>query len=251
MFSFFTRRKKIVVDCFTANPNAYDLFPIDKANKFHPDWWKRLPNRFVTESAGGIPLEQSTMKGCIGFKNLYSSGFVIPLWSDLKLQTHGQNYSFQFADNISQIGFHPLEQLGTEFSQYTHVKLVSPWRIREKTGVNFLFTSMPWNNPRDLLTQETPPGVNDYKYQHTSNINMLLKKGYMYEFDAGRPMVHLIPLSENDVEIKLHLVGPNDIMRVMNNNSFPFFVNGYLESRRIRKKKEELKTSTSCPWSAK
>jgi hypothetical protein len=193
MFSFFTRRKKIVVDCFTANPNAYDLFPIDKANKFHPDWWKRLPNRFVTESAGGIPLEQSTMKGCIGFKNLYSSGFVIPLWSDLKLQTHGQNYSFQFADNISQIGFHPLEQLGTEFSQYTHVKLVSPWRI----------------------------------------------------------MVHLIPLSENDVEIKLHLVGPNDIMRVMNNNSFPFFVNGYLESRRIRKKKEELKTSTSCPWSAK
>jgi hypothetical protein len=247
MFSFFTRRKKIVIDCFTASPNAHDLFPIDKANKFYPDWWKRLPSKYATETAGGLPIDHGTMKSCVGFKNLYSYGFVIPLWSDLKLQTHGQNYTFQFADNTSQIGFHSLDQLGTGFSQYTHIKLISPWRIKEKSGVNFLYTGTPWNYPSDLMTQETLPGIVEYKYQHTSNVNMLLKKGQMYDFPAGKAMAHIVPMTEHDVEIKLHLVGPNDLMRVMNNNSFPFFVNGYMESRRIRKNKEDSKTSIICP----
>lgn len=251
MFNFFSRKNTVVVDCFTASPNAHDLFPIDEANQFFPEWWKKLPNKIQTETNSGLPVDQRTMKGCIGFTNLYTYGFIIPLWSDLLLQTHGQNYSYQFADNQSLIGFHPLDQMGVEFSQYTHVKLVSPWRIKEKTGVNFLYTGTPWNHPHDLTTQVIPPGLVEYKYQHTTNVNMLLKKGQRYSFSAGRPMAHLMPMTEKEIDIRLHLVGPNELMRVMNNNSFPFFVNGYIESRKIRKKKEESTTKVICPMDIK
>ena len=251
MFDFFTRRKTITVDCFTANTNAYDLFPIDRAKQFFPSWFKKLPSTTEVESGAGVPIKQRTMKGCVGLTSLYTTGFIMPLWSDLVVQTHGQNYSYQYADNTSEIGFHSLDQLGTEFAQYTHIKLISPWRIREKSGINFLYTGLPWSHPRDIMTQHTPPGMVEYKYQHTSHINMLLRKGQRYDFDAGRPMVHLMPITEHNVELKLHVVGPNELMRVMNNNSFPFFVNGYKESRRIREAKENSKTSIITPKDVK
>jgi hypothetical protein len=43
MFTFFHRRKKIVVDCFTTDAFAYDYAPITRGSKAFPDWWTKLP----------------------------------------------------------------------------------------------------------------------------------------------------------------------------------------------------------------
>lgn len=240
MFDIIFKRKTIVIDAFTASINAFDLFPIDDANKFLPDWWKDVPANFFAESKSGIGLKRTTIKSCTGFTNLYQNGFIMPLWSDLIIQTQGNQYSYQFADNISDIAFHGIEQLGKEFGHHVHVKIISPWKIREQKGIKFLYSEPTWNEPSDMLIQKTPPGLVEFKFQHTTHVNMFLSKGRRYEWLAGKPMAHIIPLTENKVELKTHLVGPTEIMRVMHTSGFPFFNNGYVQSKKIKQNK--------CPW---
>lgn len=256
MFDIFIKRKKIIVDCFTTNIDAHDTFPIMPASKFFPNWWKRLPNAFPIETEAGVQIENRTMKSCSGLINHYKNGFILPLWSDLVVQTQadglGNSYSFQYADGHSNIGVHPLDQMGKEFESLVHVKLTSPWRIREKSGINFIYMEPTWSQPADLLIMSTPPGTIEYKYQHTSSVNMFLEKGRRYNFTAGRPMAHLIPLTEKEVEIKCHLVSPleydNDIRRVMH-HGFPFFTDAYMQ---VKKRKKELeKDKAQCPFRKK
>lgn len=253
MFDIFIRRKKIVVDCFTENIDAHDTFPMQLANKFYPAWWKRLPNEFPVETPNGVQLENKTMKACHGLISHYKNGFILPLWSDLIVQTQadglGNSYSYQYADQRSAIGVHPTDQMGKEFSLLVHVKLVSPWRIREKSAVEFIYMEPTWNYPGDLLTMSTPPGTVEYKHQHTTNVNMFLEKGRKYMFSAGRPMAHLIPLTEKEIELRCHLVSPlemnNDIRRVMH-HGFPFFTNAYPQ----RKNRQiALDQESKCPFS--
>ena len=253
MFDIFIKRKKIVVDCFTTNIDAHDVFPIQLAHKFYPNWWKKLPSSFPVETTNGVQMEQKTMKACSGFINHYQKGFVLPLWSDVVIQTQadamGNSYSYQYADGHSEVGVHPVDQMGREFESLVHVKLVSPWRIREKTGVEFMYMEPTWNYPGDLCSMSTPPGTIEYKYQHTSSVNMFLQKGRKYSFSAGRAMAHIIPLSDKDVEVKCHLVSPlemdNEVRRVMH-QGFPFFHNGYPEKK---KRQIALQETKKCPFS--
>jgi len=252
MFEFFTRKKKLVVDCFTTNIDAHDLFPIQLAHKFYPQWWRKLPSSFLVETTNGVQMDQKTMKACSGFINHYQKGFILPLWSDLIIKTQvdgtGNSYSYQYADGRSEVGVHPLDQMGSEFNSLVHVKLVSPWRIREKSGVEFIYMETTWNHPPDVLTMSIPPGTIEYRYQHTSSVNMFLEKGRQYNFKAGRPMAHIIPLSDKEIELKCHLVSEseinNDVRRVMH-TGFPFFQNGYPEKKKFRKRVEE---SNKCPF---
>lgn len=252
MFDIFIKRKKVVVDCFTSNIDAHDSFPIQPANKFYPNWWKRLPNSFPVETNNGVQFENKTMRSCYGLINHYKQGFILPLWSDLIIQTQadglGNSYSYQYADQRSEIGVHPVDQMGKEFNSLVHVKLVSPWRIREKTGIEFIYMEPTWNQPGDLLTMSTPPGAIEYKYQHTSSVNMFLEKGRKYMFSAGRPMAHLIPLTEKELDLRCHLVSPldldKDIRRVMH-QGFPFFTDAYVQ----RKKRKIALEEPKCPFS--
>jgi len=237
MINIFNVRKKITVDAFTVNVNAFDLFPIDTANKFLPNWWKKVPANFFSELQSGVSLKRTTIKSCVGFTNLYQEGFIMPLWSDLIVQTQGTNYIYQFADTVSNIAFHGIEQIGSEFSNHVHIKIISPWKIREKSGIKFLYTDPVWTEPSDMFTQVTPPGLIEYKYQHTTHINMFLQKGRRYEWSAGRPMAHLIPLTDKRIEIKTHLVGPNELMRVLHTGGWPFFTNGYVQTKNAKEGK--------------
>lgn len=242
MFDIFFKRKKIVVDAFTQNVNAFDLFPVESSNKFLPGWWKNLPANYFIENSNGISLKRTTLKSCVGFTNLYQNGFIIPLWSDLVIQTQGNIYSYQFADNVSNIAFHGIEQIGSEFTNHVHIKIVSPWKFREKSGIKFLYLEPTWNEPADMFIQKTPPGLVEFKYQHTTNVNIFLSNGRRYEWSAGKPLAHIIPMSDNEVEIKTHLVGEEEIVRAMN-SGFPFFNNGYIQSKKIKENK--------CPFKNK
>jgi hypothetical protein len=235
MFDIIFKKKKIVVDCFTSNVNAYDLFPIKESKEFYPEWWKNLPKIEPTENKNGMLINRSNMKRCEGFMSLYQQGFIIPLWSDVVIQTQAVNCLFEFADGISNLTHHGGDQLSQEWYNYVHAKFESPWRIQEKTGVKFAFIQPSWNTPRDLMFSHTPPGVIDFKYQHTSSINIFLLKSKRYEWSAGLPLAQLLPLSENNIELKTHFVSDNElnVSRVMNRN-LPFFESAYRKLKKIK-----------------
>jgi hypothetical protein len=224
MFDIIIKRKTITLDCFTSNPAIVEHFPIVKANKCYPEWWKNLESHFVAEnSQSGISHDTPTLKRCDALLSLYSKGFCIPMWSDLIIETNSQGeYRYQYsADELNPIVSHSERQLGSGFNNMQHLKMLSPWIIGEKTGVDFYFAGAQWNLINNMFKINIVPGVVNFRDQMSTHVNMFLdKKANRIEFTAGKPLVHVMPLSEYNIKIKNHLVTEKEFENKMLRYSF-------------------------------
>jgi hypothetical protein len=245
---FIFKKKKIVIDAFTWNSSINSYFKPDLSNKFLPDWWKQLPSTFNGNNKYDITTEIATIKRCDGIINLYKKGFIIPLWSDLIVETNenGEWRSSWSSDNSTNIIDHDKRQLGNISDDLIHIKIISPWILKEKTGVEFYWAEPVWNNLQKFNNVTFLPGVLDFKYQNNTNINILFpKKNARYEFEFGQPMVQLVPISDADVEIKTHLVSPEEWnhLSLMNIHKFSF-----LNFHRNKKKIIDSQEKKKCPF---
>ena len=207
------KKKKITVDCFTYHTAVKELFPIKEIKYFYPEWFKKLKETYTEKSEGenSIEFERSTMKMCEGFRNHYSHGFIIPLWSDLIIDVKkDQGYNFLFSsqkDILGHIEHHNHNEYGNMFNKFIHGKIITPWMIKEKSGVKFMWTEPRWNTVKYWDKLNVVPGTVIYNTQHIAHINMFVSnKTQKINLNAGQPLVHLVPLTEYDVEIKTHLL---------------------------------------------
>ena len=214
---FHIPKKKIVLNFYTNRSDMFECAPVQKASKFFPDWWKELPS---TVSFDNQLAARPTMKSCEGFLELYRTGFVYPLWSDLSLVVGAkgtESYKYQFADEESTINVHPSAQRGAGFSSYDfqHLKLISPWACRCDEDVKFVAIQSSWNFPtstRPII----PPAVVDFKYQSGIHINMFIQREDIdveHALHAGQPLVHFLPLDNRGLEIKLNLTSTEEYLR--------------------------------------
>lgn len=208
---FFFKRKTIVVDCFTTSPSAAGVAPIEKTAKFIPDWFKNLPSTIEAENKYGLKIPFSTIKSCPGFLDLYKQGFIIPLWSDFIIETNNDAWRLQFANIKYNVESHHSNQLSSDFYEYHHVKLISPWTFREKTGVNFIFMNPMWNQVNNWKDYYIVPGNINFKYQNSSNVNMFFPKvESKLHLKVNTPLIHVIPLSDHKIDIKIHIISEAD-----------------------------------------
>jgi hypothetical protein len=246
---FFFKKKKIVVDTFTHMNNVYEYFPIDNALKYTPDWWKKLPGTYEEVNAFGVKMPTSTIKHCEGFIDLYKSGFIIPLWSDLIVSTKDDGaWQYQWADfKAYVIQSHSERQYSQDLNKYIHLKLQSPWAIKEKTGVKFVWTEPLWNNLLNTYDIKLLPGILDFKYQSSSHVNIFLqKKEQSFNINCGTPMVHLIPMSEHNVEIKNHLISTDEYNQLKDLDQPFTFTGKYRKVKKIIDARE-----SKCPFGFK
>jgi hypothetical protein len=240
---FFFKRSKIVVDCFTTRPAINDLFPIEKSSKFYPQWWKDLPKTYDRKNDWGLSIQLATLKGCVGFTNLYTHGFMIPLWADLLIETTEDRWLYEFSA-ASKVESHDEEQLGSMGKVYHHMKLVSPWIISEKSGVNFIWTNAFYNQIDRLNDYHILPGMIEYKYNFGSNINLFLPKtNNRMLLEAGTPMVHFIPMTDKDVEVKTHVVSEEEYRKLETPLYTSKFIKKYYTNKKIMQSKEG-----KCPF---
>lgn len=215
---FFIKRSKVVVDAFTCNISAYDYFPIDTANKHMPKWWKNTPKytKDVPYGSSSVLVPGNTVRRCAGIIDYYKKdSFVIPLWSDLALDYGPQDYNYVFADGRSKLIHHEQDMRGEFMSEYEHFKLASPWKLYEKSGIKFHFSQLFYNfeDPGKIIL---PPAILNFKLQHATEINFMVKRPICINrlnMAAGTPLVLLTPLTEKDVSIKTHLVSAEEYQR--------------------------------------
>jgi hypothetical protein len=251
---FFCKKKKIVVDAFTTNQGIHELYPIDSAIKFIPDWWKNINGTYTIRNDNGIEMDRPTIKRCNGFIDNFKTGFIIPLWSDLSLlvNENGNPPAFQWADSFpdfSEVGSHSREQYPGMFNEFVHCKISSPWYLKEKTGINFYFANPLWNNPETIRSIFTTTGVTNFKYQHATNINLLFPR-YNHQINllAGRPMIHIIPMTDNDVHLKTHMVSGEELLKQIRPTIYGAkFLGRYKNYKKITDAKEK----SSCPFGFK
>lgn len=224
MIDIFKRRSTIHLDCFTMIPEVVELFPIETSSKCLPQWWKELKS--TVEYQGP---ERGTLKRCPGIGDLFTSGFVIPAWRDFWFSTNSGMLTIR-PENTADI-HHP-SQWGSALKNYNHAKLISPWKIKEKTGTKFLFSNVFWyhNDHRFFV----PNGVVEYKINHTTNVNIVIQKNIFpkeFYINAGQPLVQCIPLTDKKIKLHLHLINELEYTRMQ---SYHFTFSGqYYKVKKI------------------
>jgi hypothetical protein len=245
---FFFKKKQITVDCFTDIISVYNHAKIDYSNKFFPDWWKNMPNEY-TRIEKNIEVAQSTLKRCNGFIDLHKQGFTIPLWSDLVIKTYDNGkFEHLYSDIVNPLPLvqHDERMMGPEFNNFIHIKLVSPWLMKEKTGTKFFLSSSMWESPSLLPKIHIMPGVLNFKDQVQNNINTFVSKANnTIKLNFKQPLIQLVPLTDQEVKIKCHLISREEWQKILiEKNMTVSFQNGY-------KKIKAAETESKCPFGFK
>lgn len=244
MFLFF-KRSKVVVDAFTCQGSVNSLYPLTTANKCLPQWWKNTPKEFVPpKQENKVVIPGNTARRCSGIIDYYNkNNIVIPMWSDLVLEYGPQDWKYAYADGISVLLRHEQEMRGSYMPEYEHFKIASPWRIEEKSGIKFHYSQIFYNfdDPGSVLF---PPAIVNYKYQHSTEINFMLRRPAViktFKVEAGQPLVMLTPLTEKEVVVKTHLISFEEhTQRFMWMSSFH---GHYNKEKKILQEKEK-----KCPF---
>jgi hypothetical protein len=231
------KRKKITVDCFTHSTTVYDYFPILPATNHFPSWWTDLK-----KPTDLIP--NLNLKTCQGLIGIYQTAFTMRAWSDLAITAgpiSDPKFNMRFADGESVAVSHGADQWSAWLSdrEWQHLKIISPWVIKSKSDTKFLMTDPMWNRT-SLKDYTVLNGVLDFKYQVTSNINLMIPRHDLvykeFLIPVGSPLVHLVPLTEKQVEFKSHLISKEEFER--KNTRVVSFINNFKKNKKFTKESE-------------
>lgn len=239
---FLFKKPKIVVDAFTTDPYINQYYPISKASSFIPKWLTETPAHYEETNHYGLTKKIPTIKRCVGIQDNYKQGFILPLWSDLIINVKSSGeYSWAWANAESKAVVHPRQQLGKGFDNLLHLKLESPWFLKEKTGVNFYWSQPTWNMLGAVTSIHIPPAIINYKYQTGTNINLLFPKlDTSIELSVGQPLAHIIPLTESTVEIKTHVISDAEMTKFSKlHNTNSTFLGKYIHNKKLMQSLEK------------
>jgi hypothetical protein len=244
---FLFKKKPIVVDCFTYNAGIEEFFPISAASEYFPEWWKNLPKE-VNATYTGIQHKMSSMKRCYGFIDLYKNSFIIPLWTDLLVESDETgNFNWSASANLAEtcINTHDRSQYGPEFDNHIHMKINSPWLLTEKEGINFYFSPAFWNQIKFMNDLYITPGIVNYKHQATTHINCFIQKKHnKILLESGTPMIYLTPMTDRPVVLKTHVVSYEEYNNIFTKSQYSSsFVNKYKKNKNIKDSNE-----SKCPF---
>lgn len=246
MFTFFIKKKKLVVDCFTAHLNAYNFAPIVKTWKTLPEWWTNLPNPGYGNPRIW-PKSNNNMRRCYGFIELYKRGFTIEHWSDMHLEVNKHDILASGSDIRTPVT-HSSETFKGAFKNYRHLKLESPWAIKEKTGVHWAWMAAEWE--LENYDFKIMPGVIEYKINGSTNIQMLIpvkNDPYNIYIPIGQPLVQVVPLNDDiDFEYKTHLVDESEMERIR--SIMPSFKGFYALKKLMKRNEARQASDKKCPF---
>jgi hypothetical protein len=209
---FWFKRKKIVLDCFTSDIFTYENAKVDYASKFIPKWWKELPQV-------GSSSNDTNMKYCRGFTELYKNSFIIPFWGTLQIEVNDisnvstdikwfSNFKISHGTNNEPVEYHNRNQFKDFVSdKFTHLKINCPWYFTSKSKTNYMFSDPLWNRS-DLTAYSVLPGVVDYKFNNTSNVNIMIElrtEKRIISFFPGDPIAMITPMTEDEIDLRTHL----------------------------------------------
>ena len=106
---FFFKEKPLEIVAFVDSDYSYakQYSPIVPAKQLYPEWLKNVPqSRFEWDKFQ----PETTVKSCPGIIQSITSGFIVPMWSELALEYSTTHYKYKFADENENL-VHNLELL--------------------------------------------------------------------------------------------------------------------------------------------
>lgn len=101
------------------------------------------------------------------------------------------------------IAEHGKSQFGDAYNNRISLKLLSPWYFVCNEPIKFVFTESHYSTSffRDHNVL-IPPGIIDYKYQHSTNVHLsfpIQEEPYVVRLRHGTPLVSMFPITERKI----------------------------------------------------
>jgi len=242
---FLIKKRKLVLDMFTYRQAVYETAKPKPAAHFYPDWWKEL--KLETPMRDEL-FPMATMRRCMGLVDHYKHGFIIPMWTDLRVELGAIGnpaFRVQCSDGISQVASHPDTLRGTYLpkADYQHIKLRNPWVAKSKEDVYWKWEQPTWSYKTPNLSVVLP-GTVEYKYQNSLNVNLMFAKSSaktVIDIPFQQPLVHVTPLTERDFELRYHVISQDEFSKFTQERLSN--LNSYRTYRRARESEER-----KCPF---
>ena len=261
---FWFKKKKVILDCFTCDATAHEYFKPASALKYQPAWYKELPGT-ITINNKEKNYDIDTVKHCIALRGLFKNSFILPSWS---------TYRFEISDSVdakmqwfcsTKVNMlnHEVQQMDGFLNEETWstFKLESPWFFKSSRFINYTWHDIVWHKKR-LNGLSILPAVLDFSVNNHTNINMVFSfdnTPKIIIIEAGDPLVMITPNTEEDVEIKTHLVSGQEIQKIdlsrvyspvtLNNKPASYI---YFKKKKILENIEENNNTTNkCPFGFK
>lgn len=200
-----------VITFEAATPRAYPA--PEPAAKHIPEWFKKLPvsvsgnpkkDKHVVVSSDGYLESHKSMKNCVPVLDYLTTGYIIPLWSDIAVEQREKELYFNWQRSMTEetLQFHaPQQVIGTPFAHRENgaalPKLISPWRIKTTSGYSCLFFS-PHYTKSNI---EILPAVVDTDKYHEVNFPFVYHRepGQQYHtLERGTPVVQVLPFKREE-----------------------------------------------------
>lgn len=199
--------------------------PIVEAKECIPEWFKnlkglqRVPVIDIYNNQTNVSNELSPLfasaKFCPAINDILSTGFIIKMWCDAEIKVY-PNGSVQhaFSSSFFKAESHSPLQYDGIIKNFTNLKLISPWHFTCNKKIDFYWSSPFYHTPvyeqNNIIIM---PGLLNFHYNHVTNVNLLLpvkSEEYTIQLKAGQPLVHLLPLSKEQIKLSIKKISFDD-----------------------------------------
>lgn len=209
----FSKSKTLTVDFITSDYKTYEYFPIDKSNKFIPQWWKDIPQDYESDIFQTKANRCNTLKRCPGFMDVFRYSYTMPLWTSCEIivddRVNEYGYSTNCADG-TEISSHDPSQAGTFLTNNSliHFKFSSPWLGYSSKRKDLVWNWSPatWNNPSLLNRLMIPTAYRNFRGGTGTNIHTFMnssERDVLY-LEAGVPMINMTPMTDKKIKVECH-----------------------------------------------
>jgi|DEB0MinimDraft_6_1074348.scaffolds.fasta_scaffold07445_3 hypothetical protein len=189
--------------------NLLKLFPIQSANKFLPNWYKEM--KIGSEKENNI-----NAKNCPAIQDLITTGFVIPLWSNLRFETINEDDNtithnwFMSATGLGNgsnmdewISKHDFGQtIGMDYGKLAEgstLKINCPYVIEVPDGYSIYYYDPFYHFRKDIRCLS---GIVDNDKFGEVNFPFEILKDNFY-IEAGTPLIHCIVFKRDNEKLEI------------------------------------------------
>ena len=201
-----------------------------------PQWWKDASPYIKTKNnldGKKIILENGytspSFKKCTPMLDLLTSGYIVPLWSDVQIQIKDGMPEIHWRVSRHVFNLHSTQEVEIPNGyQKTQFKFLNQWIPKLPKGYSALIIACPGypNTPFRAMQ-----AIIDYdKATTTLYPPMFLKEGFEGIVEKGTPMFQIIPFKRNDWESKFSFLEDGAQERNTDRDVRATMVNNYVKN---------------------
>lgn len=207
---------------------------------FIPEWWKNTPYD-ISDQVDKFRPNSRSVRQCPAFPDLFSSGFILPMWADTTIyfNKETQSWSWRCGSKDSPFNISYIDnELFIKHSKYSYngksstaiFQFEIPWQIKVSKGYSvFQMPLFYFNNDFSILPGTFDSITNQDKLEVVyfgNDVEIFIKK--------GTPLVQYIPYKKTNYDLVIREMTETD--RFNSNIDFlqraTMFKNWYAQNRR-------------------